>query len=378
SILRAYVSPSQASQGFIILVNSKVDLKKGLIFMICSSTITAGIFLVIGLTRVGYIIQVLFLITNQELEEIQIGIASLCLLSVILNTGSAIHGLLLMKKHTTFCLLAELLRFIAKLGCIFSLMATPLITRRPILIPVISAYVSALVYLLFSYIGYKIFLINELPDESTKKLTYHNMIKVTLPLGLQELIERCETIILSFTVAQLTPSISMRSMALANIHVLHAAFYSLRRTLVSIATMVSAYLASGSNSSLHFDHELVICTSIIAIVSFLISISICWITPITRVIFLYLFHISEENFIAVYYPFKLYTFWPIIQTFALFSLGILLHKKDTKMSIVSSACQVIIMGCLPFALDHLGFNVLLSSVMALFTAQSSTASILFS
>ncbi|CAH1779278.1 unnamed protein product, partial [Owenia fusiformis] len=219
----------------------------------------------------------------------------------------------------------------------------------PILIPVISAYVSALVYLLFSYIGYKRFLINELPDESTKKLTYHNMIKVTLPLGLQELIERCETIILSFTVAQLTPSISMRSMALANIHVLHAAFYSLRRTLVSIATMVSAYLASGSNSSLHFDHELVICTSIIAIVSFLISISICWITPITRVIFLYLFHISEENFIGVYYPFKLFTFWPIVQTFALFSLGILLHKKDTKMSIVSSACQVIIMGCLPFA-----------------------------
>ncbi|CAH1775488.1 unnamed protein product [Owenia fusiformis] len=378
SILRAYLSPSQASQIFIILVNSKADLKKGLIFVLCSSTITAGIFLVIGLTPVGYIIQVLFRITNQQLEEVQFGIASLCLLSVILNIGYGIHGLLLKKRHTYFCLLAEVLNFISKIGSAFCLMATPLITKRPILIFVISIYVAAFAYLLLSFIGYKIYLINDLPAESTIKLTYHQMIKVTLPLGLHELIERCETFILSFTVAQLTPSESMRSMALANIQVLHASFYLLRRTLTSIATMVPAYMASGMNSSLHFDYELVICTSMIAFVSFLISISMCWITPITRVIFLYLVHISEENLIAVYYPFKLYTFWPIIQTFALFSFGILLHKKDTKMSIVSSACQVITLGSLPFALDHLGFDILLSSVIALFTAQSFTAGILFS
>ncbi|CAH1796495.1 unnamed protein product, partial [Owenia fusiformis] len=328
NFLRAYLTAGQASQGFIILVNSKVDLKKGIIFVICNSSIIAGIFLVIGLTPVGYVIQVLFRITNEELEEIQFGIASLCLMSVILNTGSAIHGLLLKKKHTSFCLLAEFLRFISKFGSIFSLMATPLITRRPILIPIISAYVSALVYLIFSFIGYKIYLINELPVESTKTLTYHQMVKLTLPLGFQQLIEKSESFILSLVVAQLTPSESTRSMALANVHVLHASFYPLRRILVSIATMVSAYLASGSNSSLHFDHELVICTSIIAFVSFMISISMCWITPITRVIFLYLFHISVDNFNEVYYPVKLYTFWPIIQTFALFSFGILLHKKD--------------------------------------------------
>ncbi|CAH1775486.1 unnamed protein product, partial [Owenia fusiformis] len=338
----------------------------------------AGIFLLIGLTPVGYIIQELFRITNKQLEEVQFGIGCYSLQSMILNIGSGIHGLLLMKKHTYFCLFAEILTFISKIGCAFSLMATPLITRRPIMIPIISAYAAALVYLLLSFIGYKMYLINDLPAESTIKLTYHQMFKVTLPLGLQELIERCETNILSFTVAQLTPSGSTRSKALANVYILHSSFYSLRRILTSISTMVPAYLASGVNSSLHFDNELVISTSMIAFVLFLISISMCWITPITRVIFLYLFHISEENFIAVYYPFKLYTFWPIIQTFALFSFGVLLHKKDTKMSIVSSACQVIILGCLPLALDHLGFDILLSSVMALFTAQTTTAGILFS
>ncbi|CAH1783574.1 unnamed protein product, partial [Owenia fusiformis] len=206
------------------MVNSKMDLKKGLIFVICSSTITAGIFLVIGLTPVGCIIQLIFHITDRELAEVQFGLVSLCLLSMILNIASAIHGLLLKKKHTYFCVFTELLKFISKMGMLFSLMATPLISR-PILIPIISAYVAALVYLLFSYKGYRMYLINDLPDESTKKLTYHQIIKLTIPLGLQEFIEKCETFILSFVVAQLVPSGhafgSMRSVKLANIHVLY-------------------------------------------------------------------------------------------------------------------------------------------------------------
>ncbi|CAH1775487.1 unnamed protein product, partial [Owenia fusiformis] len=99
--------------------------------------------------------------------------------------------------------------------------------------------------------GYKIYLINDLPAESANKLTYYQMIKITLPLGLQQLIEKCETNILSFTVAQLTPNGFTRSMTLANVYILHTSFYSLRKISASIATMVPAYLASGMNSSLH-------------------------------------------------------------------------------------------------------------------------------
>ncbi|CAH1780994.1 unnamed protein product [Owenia fusiformis] len=380
SMLKSVVSPSQSIQIFIVLVNTRKDFWSAVVFVTFMGFVTAGVMLTLGLTPCGDFIQIAFDMKEDERIIFNMGIASVCLAACIGNIDVGLKGLLSKRYHIRYCLMSGILRLLLKIVVTFGLMQTDLASRNTILIPVISQYaciLSSTVFLIGAYI--KLDILGELPASipTQPPLDYLRILRMILPMGAKELTERLEPFILYAILRHTARNDRDRNDVIGYLYVVHQTGFMLIRGLFATNPLVTIYL---SNTKM-FDyrekyHRLVIFTIATVTIVQAIIVSFAWIPQLTRFLFVDYLKVSDEKFNLVTYPFKLWTFSPIIYGLYMFSLGVVVHSKDTKILLVCSVVQLILSGLLPYLFSLIKMSGLISGTMSVFLINTSAAFIL--
>ncbi|CAH1790323.1 unnamed protein product, partial [Owenia fusiformis] len=270
-----------------------------------------------------------------------------------------------------------------KMTVTFALLQTTLATSHSILIPVLSTCVSLVTSVIFLTIVYRkqqiLSKLDTLTPSERTPLEFVSVLKMSLPMGLKELIDRTDPFILNIILANIAKTSYDHGTILGYFNVIHTGGYMLTKWLFAIPTLITVYLSNiDLNSSEHdFNlnmeakfHRLVNFIIAIVTVSLITTTLVAWVTPLTKMFFSGLLHIPAEQFYLLEYPFKIWTFSPIIYGLNTFSLGMLVKQKDTKILVISSLVQVIMLPGLPYLFSQVGMEGLLSGIVSLYLAQS--------
>ncbi|CAH1795743.1 unnamed protein product, partial [Owenia fusiformis] len=155
-----------------------------------------------GLTPAGGLFKILFKISDDELHLTQLGITSICLVPFLSNLQNALEGILLKENSWKLNMFSKIDSILLKISTVAVLMNTTLAKYYPIFIPIISVYISSLCALLILGLAYKLSLFKELPDEASrqnsnrKPLTFMDIVKLTAPMGMKQIVEKFELTLL--------------------------------------------------------------------------------------------------------------------------------------------------------------------------------------
>ncbi|CAH1800533.1 unnamed protein product [Owenia fusiformis] len=379
ALSKSYPSPTATKQIFIVLVETRQDFYKAMSFMVLLGSILFAILLTFGLTPAGELFRILFKISDDELHLVQLGITSICLVPILSNLQSALEGILLKENSWKLNMFAKIFSILLKIFTVAVLVNTTLAKYYPIFIPTISVYISSICTLLLLGLAYKLVLFKELPDETSllnsnrNPLTFMDIVKLTAPMGMKQIVEKYELTILKIILVHTANSEMERKHILAYLDVVQNAGYVLSRWLFGIPPLVSAYLGNNTkNITLYKDRydRLVVFIMIVVAFATLLKVLVCWVPMLTKTFLLGIFNIPDNEFGFISYPFKLWTFRPLLYGLYTFSVGVLTHKKDTKILIVCSFLEIVVISVVPLLLNLTVMDGLLSGMVSLYISQA--------